>query len=103
MAEGASITSFAAEIDVSRATINVWADQHPEFLDALTRAKAKCLAWWERVGRAAAVDGKGSSTMIVFGLKNMGRDDWQDKTETQHSGEVAITNVNRTIIDPKGA
>ena len=31
MAEGASLTSFAAEIGVSRATINVWMDEHPEF------------------------------------------------------------------------
>ena len=90
MKDGASVTSFAAEIDVSRATINVWAGNYPEFLEALTRAKAKCLAWWEKAARMAAVDGKGSATMIVFGLKNMGADDWQDKREVEHSGHMTL-------------
>lgn len=79
MAEGASVTSFAAEIDVARSTINEWADNHPEFSEALSRGKAKCLSWWERAARSTALDGKGNATVITFGLKNMGKDEWQDK------------------------
>lgn len=83
MRDGASALSFAAEIGVCRATLNVWADQHPEFLDALTRAKAACAAWWEKQARKVAENGggNGQATMITFGLKNMGRDEWSDTTK----------------------
>lgn len=81
MAEGASLTSFAASIDVARSTIAGWMDEYPEFLYAVTRGKAKCAAWWETVARANAVTGDGNATLTVFGLKNMGADDWFDKRE----------------------
>lgn len=85
MAEGASITSFAAEIDVARATITEWADVHPEFSAAVKRGKAKCAAWWERVARNNAVTGDGNATLTVFGLTNMGADDWRQKQEIDHT------------------
>ena len=86
MAEGASLTSFAAEIDVSRATLNVWMAEHPEFLDAVGTAKAKCAAWWEKRGRSIAETGggPGAGTLVMFGLKNMGADDWSDRQEIDH-------------------
>lgn len=82
MKGGASILSFAASIGVARATVTLWADEHPEFLAAVTRAKAACAAWWEEQARKVAANGggNGQSTMIVFGLKNMGRDEWSDTT-----------------------
>lgn len=79
MADGASVSSFAAEIDVARSTINKWAEDHEEFSEALSRAKAKCAAWWEKVGRQLASTGEGNASMVIFGLKNMGKDDWQEK------------------------
>ncbi|BAK66874.1 putative terminase small subunit [Sphingobium sp. SYK-6] len=87
MAEGASLTSFAAEIGVARATLNVWMEEHPEFLDAVGRAKAKCAAWWELQGRKIAVNGggPGASTLAIFGMKNMGGDDWQEKSSVDLS------------------
>ena len=33
----------------------------------------------------------------IFWLKNR---DWTDKSQTEHSGEVAIQKIQRTIIDP---
>lgn len=81
MKDGASLTSFAASISVSRATINVWMGEHPEFLEAAKAAKAKCAAWWEEIARENAKNGTGNATLTVFGLKNMGDDDWADKTE----------------------
>jgi hypothetical protein len=52
MADGASLTSFAAEIGVSRATINVWMDAEPEFLEAVKKGKSetRCL-----VGKACCL------------------------------------------------
>lgn len=101
MTEGASLTSFAAEIGVSRATLNVWMEAHPEFLDAAHTGKAKCAAWWERVARANAKEGTGNATITVFGLKNMSPDDWRDKQEVEQSGSVTVINrVEREIVRP---
>jgi hypothetical protein len=86
---GASLTSFAAEIGVARATINNWIGEHQEFADACNRAKTACAAWWERIARANAENGEGSATLCIFGLKNMGSDDWSDVHDVRHSGYVA--------------
>lgn len=85
MSQGASATSFAAEIDVARSTITEWAAVHPEFSVALMRGKAKCAAWWERVARNNAITGDGSAPITIFGLKNMGPEDWSDKSSVDHT------------------
>jgi len=106
MADGASVGSFCAEIDVARATINLWASQHPEFMEALSRGKAKAQAWWEKVGRGIAMGEDGNASMCIFGMKNMGGDDWQEVTKRELTGknggpiEQEVRSVERTIIDP---
>lgn len=79
MADGASLTSFAAEINVARSTINEWMDAHPEFSEACARAKAKSAAWWERTNRVLAATGEGNAGACRLGLLNMASDDWRDK------------------------
>lgn len=87
MSEGASLLSFAAEIDVDRSTLTEWAKVHPEFSTAVTRGKAKCAAWWERIGRNLAMTGEGNATLVVFGLKNMGAEEWADRQSLEHTGK----------------
>lgn len=84
MANGASLTSFAAEIGVARSSINEWMQHHAEFSEAVGVAKAKCAAWWEAQGRHLAVNGGGNATLVLFGLKNMGADDWREKQRIEH-------------------
>ena len=86
MTDGASLTSFAAEISVARSTINEWAEHHEDFSEAIKIAKAKCAAWWEKKGRTLAVDGGGNATLVIFGLKNMAGEDWREKQAIEHSG-----------------
>jgi hypothetical protein len=89
MAEGASLTSFAAESGVARSTINEWMSAHPEFSEACARAKARCASWWETQGRsiAQAGGGPGAATMVMFGMKNMGAEDWKDASQIDHRSE----------------
>lgn len=97
MAEGASMTSFAAEIGVSRETISEWGRVHPEFSVAIKNGKAKCAAWWERLGRQGAQGGDVNPTLVIFGLKNMASDDWRDKQELAHTspdGSMSPTTIN---------
>lgn len=94
MEDGASLTSFAAEIDVARSTINEWMAEHPEFSEACARAKAKSAAWWEKQGRSIASQGggPGAATMTMFGMKNMGADDWKEASQIDHrSGDGSMT------------
>jgi hypothetical protein len=97
MSEGASLTSFAASIDVSRSTITEWAENHPEFSAAATRGKAKCAAWWERVARNNAMTGEGNATLTVFGLSNMAADDWKQKQEIDHTTKGESLNKGRNL------
>lgn len=91
MKGGASATSFAASIGVSRSTITEWASEHPEFSAAVTRGKAMCAAWWETLARKNAETGKGNATLTVFGLKNMAPDDWAERIEHTGAGGGPIT------------
>lgn len=104
MADGSSLTSFAASIDVSRRVLNDWMEAHPEFMQACARAKAKSAAWWEKQGRSIALQGggPGSATMTMFGMKNMGSEDWKESAQIDHrSGDGSMTpGPTRIVIEP---
>lgn len=91
MSEGASLASFAAEIEVARSSINEWVAQHAEFSEAVNIAKAKCASWWEKAGRNLVSEGGSSAqaTMIALGLKNMAADDWREKAEVDHTHKMS--------------
>jgi hypothetical protein len=101
MAEGASLTSFAASVGAARSTINEWMEHNEEFSEAVKRGKAVCAAWWEKVGRTQALDGKGNATLVIFGLKNMAAEDWREKTQHEHTGADggAIKTDNKWTIE----
>ncbi len=50
-AEGKSKTQIAAALGVVRQTLENWSNQHPEFLDAMTRAGELAMTWWEEQGQ----------------------------------------------------
>jgi len=89
MATGLSLTAFAGEIGVARSTINEWIDNFPEFSEAVRVAKAKRTLALER-GMLGAESGP-AVTARMFALKNADPDEWRDKREVQHSGEVGVT------------
>lgn len=102
MSDGASITSFAAEIDVSRSTITEWEGVHPEFSASVKRGKAKCAAWWEKLGRSGAMGADVNPTLVIFGLKNMAADDWRDKQEIDMTQKSTIK-VSRDMTPQEAA
>lgn len=89
MGEGFSLGAFAGKIGVCRSTINEWMEQHPEFSVAVNRGKCSRLVHWEEAAMRVAKSGGtgGSATIIVFGLKNMGSDDWADKSHQEITGK----------------
>lgn len=85
MRDGASLTSFAAQIGVARSSLNEWCEHHPDFSDAVKIGKAQCAAWWERLGRAGAQGADVNPTLVIFGLKNMAENDWKDRKAIDHT------------------
>lgn len=69
--EGLSITEMAAELNVTRQTLYIWADQHPEFFDAFTRAKEFSLSWWERQARIGLYNKDGVSLNASLWSRSM--------------------------------
>ncbi len=50
-AEGCGKAEIAAALSVSRKTLNAWIKAHPEFREAMSRAKDLEYAWWLAAGR----------------------------------------------------
>lgn len=87
---GASLTSFAASIGVSRRTFKNWVDEHGDFAEALDVAKGAATVWWETRARKVAdgEGGPGAASMIQFALKNLAPDDFSDRREVAYSGGI---------------
>jgi len=66
LGEGLSFAACAGEIGVSRSAIYLWADEHPEFMDAKNIGDAKAQLWWERRNIALAQTGEGNATATVW-------------------------------------
>lgn len=98
--EGYSVAAFAGSIGVAVSTVNLWRNEHSEFSDAVKDGQAAAILWWENRARAVAAGEDGNPTLVIFGLKNRAPDEWRDKTETEHSGEVGIRKIEREIVRP---
>lgn len=95
MSEGYSLSGFAGKLGVTRQLLDRWADKHASFSDACARAKSARLHWWETQAlEIARTGGQGSqATMVIFGLKNMGSDEWREKQELTIKGEVTLASI----------
>lgn len=87
MAQGYSLAAFAGKIGVARSRINDWMEAHEDFREAVSQAKGQRLVYWEQSALRVAQKGggPGTATIIMFGLKNMGGEDWAapDRTEAK--------------------
>lgn len=99
MATGLSLAAAAAELDIHRQRVYEWEARHPEFADTVKLARSKRQLFLEK--RLLVADVGPVVTSTIFALKNAGQDDWRDKVETEHSGHVTVSRVNRTIHDPQ--
>lgn len=90
MAGGLSLAAAAAEIGVHRQRVYEWVDRHPEFADTVKLAQAKRQLFLER--RLLKDDLPGPQiTSTIFALKNTNHEDWRDKREVEHSGNMEVT------------
>ena len=100
MAKGYSLGAFAGLIGVDRSTINEWIANYPEFSQAVKEGKALRLRQWETANMKGGFtkDG-GNPTLIIFGLKNAGADEWVDRAEVTYSGAVGTYDLSKLSDD----
>lgn len=94
---GKSRAQIAAVLDISRQTLDNWQAAHPEFLEAMTRAKDLSLAWWETAGQEGIFERSFNATAWGLQVRNRFPEDYRDKTELHHTGNGARS---MTIITP---
>lgn len=89
--EGKSFAQMAAHFDVSRQTIDNWADAHPEFLDALNRAKVHAQSWWENAAQSGMLTPGFNAAVWKKSVEARFRDDYTERHDISHAGGVTIT------------
>lgn len=80
--EGGWLCEMAEACDVVRSTMDEWAANHPEFSEALTRAKQKAQAWFELKGRTGMEADKFNSAL------------WQKQMSARHPDEYTERRKN---------
>ena len=89
-AQGWSLAEFAAHVGVSRPTVDNWGAAYPEFLEALSRAKAAEQSWWERAGREGMFADKFNAAVWKKSVEARFREDYTERKQTELSGSVGL-------------
>ena len=90
--EGKSLAQMCAHFDISRQTINNWADSYPDFLEALSRAQAHAQAWWEDQGAKGMWADKFNAVVWKKSVEARFRDDYTERQE-----------IDLSLVDPDQA
>jgi len=94
--QGFSKVEMSCELDISRASFDNYEKQHPEFLEAVTRALEFSQSWWLKGGKKGTfgeIDGFNSNAYNLQ-MKNRFKEDWAERT-------VVDNNVTHTLTDYK--
>lgn len=93
-AEGKSLTWMAAELGIAKATLQNWERDIPEFLAAMTQARALSQSWWEDAGQdnMLMTPGQGTFNASVWSRSMAARfpEDWRENKGVELSGSVAV-------------
>lgn len=99
--QGKSVAWMASEFDVNKDTIYEWAKVHPEFSDALTRAKAHAQRWWEDQGQTGMVAPGFNGSVWSRSMAARFPEDWREQKGVELSGAVQVGRVTREIVRPE--
>jgi len=122
---GATDMELADSFGVSVRTIYKWKNDHPEFSQALKLGKEHAdervirslyqrATGFEHDALKVFLDKEGDPVLVpyrefvvpdttacIFWLKNRRKEDWRDKIEQEHSGEVGLNFVSKSILESK--
>lgn len=83
---GKSPAQIAAALDVARATLTNWAEDHPDFLAALTRAYDLSQAWFEDRGQEGLTAPGFNANLWAKQVSSRFADDYTSKSKTEVTG-----------------
>lgn len=89
--EGKSHAQIAAAIGHCRQSLHNWADQFPEFMDAITHARELSQAWWEDQGQRGIWSKEFNASAWAKSMSARFPDDYTEKNKTEHSGQITMT------------
>ena len=114
-AYGGWLSEMAEACDVHRSTMDNWAADHPEFFEALARAKQKAQAWFETKGRTGLEADKFNSALWAKQMSARHRDEYTErrelanpegqtfKTEATGSGAAKLLAFMETVAERSAA
>jgi hypothetical protein len=112
-AAGKSKAQMAAALGVCRQTLENWKNDHPAFLDAITRARDLSLAWWEDKGQENLLTSGFQTPLWSRSMAARFPDDYTERKQTELTGanggpiksEVALPadEAYRRLLDTRGA
>ena len=79
--DGKSFAQMCSHFDIARSTIDEWARVHPEFSEALSRAKAHAQAWWEETGVKGMTADKFNAVVWKKSVEARFREDYTERQE----------------------
>lgn len=100
--KGCGKAEIAAEIGVTRETINEWAKVHSEFSDALALAHDLSLAWWEKQARTnLGTQGYQSGLWKQAMSGRFPLEPYRDRSELAgEGGAPLVVNIKRFTPEP---
>jgi len=96
--DGQSAVTIRCKLGIGMSAWETLLEDSEDFRETVKEAKALSEHWWEERGREMAMGADGNATVWIFNMKN--RFGWKDKTETEHTGTVQVTQITRRIIKP---
>jgi hypothetical protein len=96
--QGMSKAEIASKLDVSRQTLYLWCDTHPEFSDAIKRAEDEASSWFSATFRdmgKGEID-KAVPVALIFQAKNQLPEEYRDKRELDVNAEVGVFELDFT-------
>lgn len=97
---GGWLAEMAEACDVVRSQMDVWADAHPEFSEALTRAKQKAQAWFEAQGRVGLTADRFNAPLWQKQMSARHREEYTERHDHTTNGKD-IAPVFNTIYESK--
>lgn len=104
--EGGWVSEMAEACDVSRTSFYDWEKEHPEFKEALERAKQKSQACYERTGRLAMFSKEFNANLWIKQMQGRFKDDYTENRNLNHSSPdgsmTPVYNVTKVIHSADG-
>jgi hypothetical protein len=92
MRRGISLGGFAGIVGVSREAVYQWMRAHPDFADAVSRARSCQQLCWEL---KLVHSRKGAETAAsIFALKNIAPDQWRDVKHQEHQHTLKVETLS---------